>query len=46
MVRESEDLKKLFHKDNKDSKDISVQIIGHCDPNNQERREVFWKQTY
>ena len=23
-------------------KDISVQIIDHCDPNDQERREGFW----
>ena len=23
-------------------KDISVQIIDHCDPNDQERREDFW----
>ena len=22
--------------------DISLQIIDHCDPNDQERREVFW----
>ena len=23
--------------------DIKVQIIGHCDPNDQEAREDFWK---
>ena len=23
-------------------KDIKVQMIGHCDPNNQEAREDFW----
>ena len=24
------------------SEDIKVQIIGHCDPNDQEAREDFW----
>ena len=27
------------------SKDISVQIIDHCDPNNKERRESYWIET-
>ena len=43
MVKESEDLNFFFcpnHSGN--HKDISVQIIDHCDLNNEERREDFW----
>ena len=27
------------------SKDVSVQIIDHCDPNDKERREGYWIET-
>ena len=27
------------------SKDMSVQIIDHCDPNDKERRESYWIET-
>ena len=27
------------------SKDMSVQIIDHCDPNDKERRESYWTET-
>ena len=30
------------NKDNGSQKDIKVQIIDYCDPNNPERREDFW----
>ena len=27
------------------SKDVSVQIIHHCDPNDKEQRETYWIET-
>ena len=30
---------------NRCSKDVSVQIIDHCDPNDKEQRETYWIET-